>query len=142
MSSSSPRAPIVVTHEDGLRFAAQVRSHRVIVDQPERAGGEDAGPTPLELLAVSLGSCVALYVRQFCHSRGLPYEGMRVEVDSIGATGPHRIGELVVRVQLPIELPPHLHMLLERAATSCPAHHTLALGAKVSVAIEAAAPVA
>ena len=100
MSSSSPRAPIVVTHEDGLRFAAQVRSHRVIVDQPERAGGEDAGPTPLELLGVSLGTCVALYVRQFCHTRGLSYEGMRVEVDSLGAAGPHRIGELVVRVHL------------------------------------------
>jgi uncharacterized OsmC-like protein len=142
MPATTARAPIVVTHEDGLRFAAQVRSHRVVVDQPERAGGQDAGPTPLELLAVSLGSCVALYVRQFCHSRGLSYEGMRVEVDSVGAAAPHRIAELIVRVRLPIELPPHLHTLLERAATSCPAHHTLALGAKITVAVETTAPVA
>ena len=45
--------PIVVTHEGGVRFAAQIRSHRVVVDQPERAGGEDTGPMPLELLGAS-----------------------------------------------------------------------------------------
>jgi putative redox protein len=142
MPESRVRAPVVVTHESGLKFVAQVRSHRIIVDQPERAGGEDAGPTPLELMAFSLGSCVALYVQQFCHSRGLTYDGMRVEVDSIGATAPNRLGELVVRVHLPIELSPHLRTMIERAATSCPAHHTLELGAKVTVHIEAAAAVA
>ena len=30
----SAHEPIVVTHAGGLRFAAQVRSHQVIVDQP------------------------------------------------------------------------------------------------------------
>lgn len=142
MSTVLARAPIVVTHESGLRFAAQVRSHRIIVDQPERAGGEDAGPTPLELLAASLGSCVALYVQQFCHSRALSYEGMRVEVDSYGAGSPGRIGELAVRVHVPAQLSPHMAMLLERAATSCPAHHTLTLGAKVTLQVETAAAAA
>lgn len=142
MSTVFTRAPIAVTHEGGLKFAAQVRSHRIIVDQPERAGGEDAGPTPLELLAASLGSCVALYVQQFCHTRSLPYDGMRVEVDSIGASSPGRIGELVVQVHLAADLSPHMRSLLERAAKSCPAHHTLELGAKVTVQVSAAARVA
>ena len=142
MSTDVTRTPIVVTHEGGLRFAAQVRSHRIIIDQPEHAGGEDAGPAPLELLAASLGSCVAFYVRQFCHSRALSYDGMRVEVDSYGASNPGRIGELAVRVQLPVELSPHMATLLERAAASCPAHHTLALGAKVTFRVEAAAAAA
>jgi putative redox protein len=142
MSTELTRTPIVVTHEGGLKFAAQIRSHRVLVDQPERAGGEDAGPTPLELLAASLGSCVALYVRQFCDSRALTHEGMRVEVDSHGAGNPGRIGELAVRVYVPAELSPHLTTMLERAAKSCPAHHTLELGARVTVQVESAAAVA
>jgi hypothetical protein len=66
---------------------------------------------------------------------------MRVEVDSVSAASPHRIGELVVRVQVPADLSPHMLVLLERAATSCPAHHTLQLGAKISVRVEAPAPV-
>ena len=142
MATDLKRAPIVVTHEGGVKFAAQVRSHRIIVDQPVRSGGEDAGPTPLELLAASLGSCMALYVQQFCHTRALSYAGMRVEVDSCGASSPARIGELAVRIYVPGELSPHTLTLLERAASSCPAHHTLELGARVTLQIQAAAKVA
>jgi putative redox protein len=139
MAEPHRRAPIVVTHEGGLRFGIQIRSHRILVDQPERAGGEDAGPTPLELIAASLGSCVSLYVHQFCESRGLSSEGLRVEVDSIGASNPGRIGELTVRVWPPAELPAHAAALLERVARSCPAHNTLQHGATVTVEIESVA---
>ena len=140
MAATGVRKPMVITHEGGLRFAARVRSHRVLVDQPERAGGEDAGPMPIEMLGVSLGTCVALYVQQFCESRRLPYEGMRVEVEQHGATNPARVGEFAVRVRLPEEIPEHHAALLERVARSCPAHHTLEQGAAVTVEIEAAAP--
>lgn len=139
MSATGARAPMVITHEGGLKFAAQVRSHRIVVDQPQRAGGEDAGPMPIELLGVSLGTCVALYVQQFCQSRGLPYEGMRVELEQHGAPNPNRVGEFVVRVVLPSEIPEQYATLLERVAKSCPAHHTLELGARVEVQIEAPA---
>ena len=135
MSASAAPMPIVVTHEGGVRFAAQVRSHRVLVDQPYRGGGEDTAPAPTELLGAALGTCVAFYVQQFCHTRGLPYDGMRVEVDQRGAANPSRIGRFVVRVVLPTELPAQYAALIERVARSCPAHNTLTLGAEVSVTI-------
>ncbi len=135
MSAHSGRSPIVVTHEGGVRFAAQIRSHRIVVDQPVRAGGTDAGPAPIELLGASLGTCVALYVQQFCHVRGLPYEGLRVEVEQYGAGNPNRIGQFVVRVLLAHELPEVYADMLERVARSCPAHNTLANGAEVEVAV-------
>ena len=139
MAAAGVRAPMVITHEGGMRFAAQVRSHRVLVDQPERAGGQDEGPMPIEMLGVSLGTCVALYVQQFLESRKLPYQGMRVEVAQHGAANPSRLGEFVVRVVLPEEIPAHYAELLERVARSCPAHHTLELGARVSMEIETGA---
>lgn len=125
---------MVITHEGGVRFAAQIRQHRLIVDQPERGGGEDSAPMPLELLGASLGTCVALYVQQFCHARNLPYQGMRVEVDPRGAQG--RIGRFDVRVIMPEALPPQYSEMLERVARSCPAHNTLAHGAEVAIEIE------
>lgn len=136
------RAPMVVTHEGGLKFAAQVGSHRIIVDQPARAGGEDAGPAPIALLGVALGTCVALYVQQFCNARNLPHDGMRVEVESYGAQNPGRIGEFKVRVVLPQELPPKYAEMLEQVARSCPAHNTLVHGAEVNVEIAVPASVA
>jgi putative redox protein len=131
---------MIITHEGGVKFAAQIRGHRVVVDQPASGGGQDSGPMPIELLGASLGTCVALYVQQFCHARSLPYAGMRVEVDPRGAHG--RIGRFDVRVVLPEALPPHYAQMLERVARSCPAHNTLTQGAEVAVTIEQPAAVA
>ena len=140
MTTQKTRLPIIVTHDGGVQFTAQVRSHRIVVDQPVRGGGNDAGPAPLELLGVSLGTCVALYVQQFCHARGLPYEGLRVEVEQHGAANPGRIGVFAVRVRLAHALPEQYAAMLERVARSCPAHNTLTHGAEVTVEIEHSAP--
>lgn len=130
------QSPIVVTHEGGMRFAAQVRSHRVVVDQPAEAGGADSGPMPLELIATSLGTCVAFYVQQFLHARGLPYDGMRVTVQQTAARNPYRIGEFELHVVLPESVPAEYLELIERVARSCPAHHTLTHVAEVRVAVD------
>lgn len=135
MGSRSRRGAMVVTHEGGLKFATQIRGHRLVVDQPAGVG-EDAGPMPLELLGASLGTCVALYVQQFCHARGLDYEGLRVEVEPYGAQNPSRIGQFAVRVLLPGALPPQYAGMLERVARSCPAHNTLTHGAEMTLEIE------
>ena len=137
MAAAQTRTPIVVTHERGLSFAAQIRQHRIVTDQSERAGGEDSAPSPTELISAALASCVALYVYQFCVSRGLLHDGMRIEVLPLNATSPNRIAQLDVRVHLPQELSPHVREMLERVVRSCPVHNTLAHGAAVSVAIQA-----
>ncbi len=140
MAGHGQRAPMVVTHEGGLKFAAQIREHRLVVDQPLGAGaGENAGPMPIELLGAALGTCVALYVQQFCAARGLAYAGLRVEVQQRGAQNPNRIGLFEVKVVLPEPIPPEYSELLERVARSCPAHNTLVHGSEVAVKIEAGA---
>ena len=138
MAGRTGRLPIVVTHDGGVKFVAQIRSHRLRVDQPTHAGGEDAAPSPIELLGASLGTCVAFYVQQFCHVRGLPYEGMRVEVESSSAANPARIGQFDVRVMLPATLPAHYVEMVERVARSCPAHNTLTHGVQVTARIDMA----
>jgi hypothetical protein len=82
---------------------------------------------------------VALYVHQFCQSRGLTDEGLRVEVQQRGAQNPNRIGLFEVRVVLPLGVSPEYLEMLERVARSCPAHHTLVEGAEVAVRIDAGA---
>jgi putative redox protein len=139
MEEYMAREPMVVTHEGGKKFATQIRGHRVVVDQPAGAGGEDAAPMPLELLGAGLGSCVALYVQQFCEARELAHEGMRVEVWQRGAREPNRIGTFEVRVTLPEALPARYAEAIQRVARSCPAHHTLVEGAEVQISVESPA---
>lgn len=128
--------PIVVTYEGGARFAAHVRSHRLIVDQPESAGGADTGPMPLELLGAALGTCIAYYAQRFLERRGVSSSGLRVEVEQHKTTNPYRIGAFAVRIVAPAGLPPAYVPLLERVAQSCPAHATLTHAADVLVSVE------
>jgi putative redox protein len=107
-----------------------------MVDQPHRGGGEDTAPAPLELLGAALGTCVALYVQQFCEARALPYDGLRIEVEQHGATSPNRVERFVVRVLLAHDLRPQYTSMLERVARSCPVHNTLGHGAEVEVSVE------
>jgi putative redox protein len=115
----------VITGGGGLRFAADIRGHSVVTDQPHRAGGEDSAAMPLELLSAALGTCVALYAHQFCASRGIPHEGLRVEVRTESAGSPKRIGRFDVRVILPDVVPEHYRPAIERAVRTCPVHNTL-----------------
>ena len=139
MAGNGARTPIVVTHDGGLKFAAQIRSHRIVVDQPERAGGGDTAPMPIELLGASLGTCIALYIHQFCEARQLSSAGLRVEVTQQGAQNPNRIGEFAVRVELPEGIPEQYLPVIERVARSCPAHNTFEHGAAVTVQLAAPA---
>ena len=133
------RAPMVVTHEGGLKFVAEVRGHRVETDQPVRAGGSDSAPMPLEMVGVALGTCVALYVQQFCAMRQIPHEGMRVEVQTAGAQGPNRVGLFDVRVVLPGPVPDQYREAIDRVARSCPVHNTLMHTPEIVVRVEAEA---
>ena len=46
--------------EDGkLRQTIKIRDHTVEADEPKDHGGEDAAPSPQELLAASLASCTS-----------------------------------------------------------------------------------
>ena len=134
--------PLVVTHDGGMRFTAQIRTHRLTVDQPVHAGGDDTGPTPLELLGTALGTCIAFYVQQFLQARTLPYDGLRVEVEQHKAAQPSRLGAFVVRVVLPTGLPQAYTELIERVARSCPAHGTLTNAAQVLVTVDVPAAAA
>lgn len=140
MSDNTVRQPIVVKHDGGLQFTAHVRGHRVVTDQPERGGGKDAGPMPLELLGASLGTCIALYVQQFCDVRDLPYAGMKVEVFQETDRNPSRVAQFSVRVIMPEELPEQYAAMLDKVVQSCPAHYTLAH--ETAIKVEVVMPIA
>ena len=127
---------IVVTHREGLSFTAQIGDHALVLDQPVRGGGDDAGPQPLDLLSAALGGCVALYVHKFLDTRGVADEGARVEVNAHQARSPHRIERFEVRIVLPPNVPAVYKPMIESVARICPAYNTLSAGSEVAVTVE------
>ena len=59
MKASSRRA------NGKLQNEVEVRGHTLTADEPPDQGGEDAGPSPQELLAASLASCTAITMEMY-----------------------------------------------------------------------------
>ena len=106
---------------------ARLGGHELIFDQPAAVpGGEDRGPSPLDVLGVSVAACAHYYAAAFLHGRGLPTEGLTVEVESEKERTPSpRIGRLAMKVRLPPGLTERQLVTVERAVKSCPAYGTL-----------------
>ena len=101
-----------------------VREHRLTADEPEDQGGDDAAPSPQELLAASLASCTAVTMEMYAQRKGWDVGDMVVDVDYEPAQrgSPTRF---VMDVQMPKELPEDQRERLMQIAAKCPVHRTL-----------------
>ena len=107
-----------------LKQHVSVREHRLTVDEPEDEGGDDAGPSPQELLAASLASCTAITMEMYAERKGWDMGDVVVDVDYEPAQrgSPTRF---VMRVELPKELPEDQRDRLMQIAAKCPVHRAL-----------------
>jgi putative redox protein len=108
----------------GFRHTVQVRDHQVTIDEPVTAGGEDTGPDPQELLAVSLASCSAITMEMYAQRKGWDLGHVEVSVEySPAERGCVTKFELVLR--LPDDLPDEQAERLRVIAAKCPVHRAL-----------------
>jgi len=110
--------------EGRLEQEVEVRRHRVTADEPEAHGGDDAGPSPQELLAASLASCTAITIEMYAVRKGWDVGEIAVDVDYEPA---HRGSptRFVMQVEFPKELPEEQRERLMQIAAKCPVHRTL-----------------
>jgi putative redox protein len=109
---------------DGFKHTVSVRSHKLTVDEKEEDGGTDRGPTPQEMLAVSLASCTAITIEMYAKRKGWDIGDVRVDVDYEPAQrGSPTKFKMVTH--LPKELPDEQRARLMQIAAKCPVHRTL-----------------
>jgi putative redox protein len=129
-----------VVIESAGKVASRTRlgNHDLGFDQPATvAGGDDRGPSPLDVLVVSVAACAHYYAAAFLYGRGLSAEGLTVEVESEKERTPvPRIGRLSMKVRLPPGLSERQLVGIERAIKSCPAYGTLLHPPALDLSIE------
>jgi putative redox protein len=114
-----------------------IRGHTILADQPVTAGGEDAGPTPPELLLAALGACATHYAHEYLEARSLDLIP-EARVIAEKAQHPARLSRF--RVQLLVGDLEERHRLgLLRAVSHCLIHQTLVSVPKVEVEVQAGA---
>ena len=107
-----------------FKHTVKVRDHALISDEPQEAGGEDAGPSPQELLAASLASCTAITMEMYAQRKGWDVGNVEVDCEySPADRGCPTKFELVLR--FPEDLDDEQVERLKVIAAKCPVHRTL-----------------
>ena len=117
----------VIRAAGSVASRVRVGAHELVFDQPRTVpGGDDRGPSPLDVMVLSVAACTHYYAAAFLHARGLPTDDLAVEVESEKDRAPvSRIGRLSLKVRLPPGLSDQQRTALENAIRSCPAYGTL-----------------
>jgi uncharacterized OsmC-like protein len=126
---------ITINRRAGLAFDIRVRHHEVTSDLSSADGGCDAGFAPVELLAGSLGACIAMMVQRYCHTCGHAAGDVGVSLTVELADQPKRISGIVVDVELPEGVPESRREAVRRVAEQCVIHGTLTHPPRVDVDI-------
>ncbi len=110
------------------------RTHAILVDEPKKYGGKDAGMSPYELLLASLGSCTAITLRMYADRKEWNLREVKVHLehfkqhakDSKDCTNSNtKIDVFVREIKLKGNLTEEQKSRLLQIANKCPVHKTL-----------------
>jgi uncharacterized OsmC-like protein len=135
-AQQSHKTADVVVRGDARSFKQEIVAgkHRLLADEPESAGGSDAGPDPYDYLLTSLGVCTSMTVGLYARRKNLPLETITVSLwhSRIHAkdceeceTKEGMLDRIDLEVELTGPLSAEQHAKLMEIADQCPVHRTL-----------------
>ncbi len=106
---------LMIDFPGGARVDAHFGKFTVQTDQPPEA----SAPTPFAHFLASIGTCAGIYVLEFCQSRGLPLEGVKLvqRVERNPMTG--MVGKIYLEIQVPPTFPEKYLPALIKSADLC-----------------------
>ena len=125
---------VAETGEGKFRQTVRVGRHTLAADEPESAGGDDAGPSPYDLVLAGLGACTSMTLRMYADRKKIPLR--RVSVDLTHAkihaedckhceTKSGKIDRIERVISIEGDLSDEQRDKLLEIANKCPVHRTL-----------------
>ena len=107
-------------------------SHRLMADEPLKYGGTNLGPTPYDLLLMSLGACTSMTLRMYANRKKMSLDDVEVTLvhervhaeDCIDCED--KIERITRRITVKGDLSEDQKQSLLAIADKCPVHRTLA----------------
>jgi len=122
-------ASVITGHYRGekqVEICHQSSGVKIISDAPVDNFGKGSSFSPTDLVAGALGSCMLTLIAIVGEREELSLTGMHFRVEKHMAAAPARkIARLPLQLHLPSALGSSMREKLERAALTCPVHHSL-----------------
>ena len=106
-------------------------SHRLLADEPVKYGGSNLGPSPYDLLLMSLGACTSMTMRMYASRKKLPLDDIKIKLvhQRVHAEDCVDCNDKIERITRSISLKGNLNaeqkQSLMAIADKCPVHRTL-----------------
>ena len=128
--------PHIVVRGDARSFKQEITAgkHRLVADEPESAGGGEAGPDPYDYLLSALGVCTSMTVGLFARRHQFPLENITVSLSHSRIyamdceeceTKEGMLDRIDVEIELTGPLTAEQRSKLMEIAAKCPIHRTL-----------------
>lgn len=113
---------ISISNEKGLLQRIGIGPHTLYSDVSVELGGEGAAPEPHDLFDAALGACKALTLALYAKQRGIPLEGLDVQLSRDDSQERQGVYRLDVELTLHGALDDAQRQQLLRIADKCPIH--------------------
>lgn len=132
--------------ENPTRMNLTAGKFSMVIDEPQNMGGTDVGPTPIQVLLMSLAGCLNVTGHEVAKQRGLKLNGMKVKIEGImnpcafiGCSFEERAGFQKIQVTVDADMEgatvEEKAAWLEETENRCPVTDNVRAGTQLSVGI-------
>lgn len=127
---------MLITLEEGMKVVAEFEGHRVVTDQPEKAGGTNSAPAPFDYFVASIGTCVGFYIKRYCQTKELDSSGISVHLATQRDEQSKAVTGFAMTIRVPPSFPEKLHGALIKVADQCAVKKTMLSNPAFHISVE------
>jgi len=133
--------------ETPSRLNIQSGKFKMIIDEPEHMGGTDMGPSPIQVLLMSLAGCLNVTGHEVARQKGLVLNGMKIDIKGsmnacnfMGCSFEERAGFQKINVSIKADFEnatqDQIDNWLEETESRCPVTDNIKEGTNINVSVK------
>lgn len=149
MESNNIKEIKVLVHgksENATKMNLRAGKFKMVIDEPKAMGGTDDGPSPIQVLLMSLAGCLNVTGHEIARQKGFQLNSMEVKIEGVmnpctflGCSFEERAGFQNIQVTIIADLegasPDEKAAWLEDTETRCPVTDNVKAGTNLTVSL-------